>query len=113
MNFYENLLSPVVVVAVVTGLFGLLDLRMRHQFKRHQQYVDPIKEQVVNGHGHINLRSQLDQLEFKMRVHADNTATMLEQLTKLTEDFEKYRTWAERENDRQWLAIVKGQGNAE
>lgn len=112
MNFYENLLSPVVVVAVVTGLFGILDLRMRHQFKRHQQYVDPIKEQVVNGHGHINLRSQLDQLEFKLRAHADNSTNMLNQLTRLTDEFERYRIWSERENDRQWQAIGEGRKDA-
>lgn len=107
MPLHELVSTSPVVVAFVAGLFGILDLRMKKRFEKQQQYVDPIKEQVVNGHSHVNLRAQLDQLEFQMQAHLLADKQMLDKMDKLESEFREYRSWAEVENQRQWKEIAR------
>lgn len=110
--------SPV-LVALIVGGFGLLDLRMKHQFKNHEKYVAPIKEQVVNDHKTKNLRDQVDRLEDRLidlsttqETHAVHDAELMRQIKAQRKDLAQYAAWSEVENKRLWSAIEGGDESA-
>ena len=111
--------SPV-LVTLIAGGFGILDLRMRRQFKRHEKYVDPIREQVVNDHSTHNLRDQVDRLEEKIiklgstqDLHALRDQELLREIKSQRKDMANYTAWSEVENKRLWSAIEGGKPDAE
>lgn len=110
--------SPV-LVALIVGGFSILDARMKHRFKNHEKYVDPIKEQVVNDHQTQNLRDQVDRLEDRLidlsttqETHAAHDAELMRQIKAQRKDLAQYAAWSEVENKRLWTAIEGGKPNA-
>ena len=106
--------SPV-LVALIVGGFGLFDYRMRRSFRNHEEWVRPIKDQVVNDHKDQNLRDQVDRLEFGLHqlstvqeAHTKHDTEMLRELRSQGADLTKYTIWSEVENKRLWAAIEKG-----
>lgn len=108
--------SPV-LVALIVGGFGIVDYRMRRNFRHHEAWVKPIKDQVVNDHAGQNLRDQVDRLEYGLHQlskvqekHTKHDEAMLQELRSQGADLTKYTTWSEVENKRLWAAIEKKRG---
>jgi hypothetical protein len=96
----DALNTPPVLVAIIAGLFGLLDLRMRRMVK-------PIGEHVVNDHKSKNLREQVDRMESKLDMTDADMTKVLRHLSTIDKNVEQLTTWGEVENQRIWAAILR------
>lgn len=89
-----------VLVAIIAGLFSLLDLRMRRMVK-------PIGEHVINNHKSQNLREQVDRMESKLDMTDADMTKVLRHLSTIDKNVEQLTTWGEVENQRIWAAILR------
>lgn len=106
-------MDPVVVAAVVTGVFGLLTTLMRMITNMKKDMIEmaktlaPIRDNVVNNHlrPEQNLRDQVDRIEFTMKNHEENHSELIQGLSRVEKKINKLQSWSEAENHRMWKEI--------
>lgn len=106
MSAVEIFATSPVLVALIVGGFGLLDWKTKRRFERHEQFVTPIVDQVVNDHKDKNLRTQVDRLELKLNNQSDNHTQSMEYMQDIHHKLDKFIAWSETENVRLWQAVT-------